>query len=226
MSARLAEPPTDGCTFWRTELRYDARAHFEWLLYELNAGDVLYRLRDEGTASRLAGLAWRELAAHELESNAGDAARARRYAGRARKRIESLLPASLKPLVPFIVLDVQRTMEVEIGPGRALRSDWVDDLQNLCRRRHAGEALSKWDRDRLAHRLAAINPSFVKVYAALPGGVAPLGLEHAAINATAAAGGSWTVVASAAGYLPVGRAEAVAPGRVAVEPRFTFTREV
>lgn len=205
------------CAFRENDLRHDARWWLRWLRDELKRSEVLPRLRDDGSRARRNGLPWREYAPHELEALAGDRARAHDYAGHARKRIEALLPPRLKPLAALWILDVRDTLEVELGPSRALTAEQAEDLESLARLRLRGEALTSAERKRLAYRLAAIDPASVRVRAT--GGS---DLTHAALDATAAAAGSWRVVPSAAGYLPVGEARLVDKGRVALAPGFTF----
>jgi hypothetical protein len=143
-----------------------------------------------------------------------------------RRRIESLLQPKLKPVAPLLVLDRLGTLDIEIGSSRALRPDQVEDLHDLCRRRHrGGKALSSSERERLPLLLASIDPASVRFFAVAAPGVRVTDLAYAAVNATAAYAGSWSVVGSAAGYLPVGKGEPSGDGRVAVEPTFTFVRQ-
>lgn len=199
-------------------MRYDARAHWRWIAETVELHELLLELRVPGERDRRRGLPWRELAAHEVRVLAGDQARAEDYAGRAR-RIEAVLPPALRPFVSLLVLNVDPPLV--IGASRRLPQRDVARLHRSCRSRLLGKALTDTDSKWLRRKLTAIDPT--DAYLKIDTGQLELG-HVAAVNATAAAAGSWVhTVASTAGYLPVGQVVERERGR-AVAPSFQFKR--
>src|SRR6266571_5367078 len=104
MNRRKAQDEQGVCTKRNAQRRLNASWWFEWVQEQLEWQDALSFLRWRGKAPRVKGLPLREYAASEVEALGGDRDRARRYASVGR-RLEKVLPASLRPLVALLVAD-------------------------------------------------------------------------------------------------------------------------
>lgn len=208
MPFRKAQAEREACT------KRNAEWWWHWICEQPEWIGALQVLQEDGAVTRKRGLPWRELAAHEVERLAGDQARARKYASRAR-RLEKVLPPRLRPLVELAVAG-GAWLSVDIPPSRPLPETDVQRLQAICLRTLSGDPVGRTDGQWRDRKLRSIDPPrHVHVSASLGSLAGPV-----AVHATALESGRLVVGASQAGWLPVGF---VTPSRAAGSPGFRPT---
>ena len=205
------------CTSWDGQFR-DGITATEYLTALRTTDEwreLVGMLKRAGWTDRHETLAWRELGLRSAELISSD--RGRRYVSMHR-RLGSVMPRSLRPLVEVLVVDSGAPIVIAAGarikdPKRACR------LLDCAVRRLSGEGLLSGDRKFMARALETLDPRGGCYFVAEPRhGRAISKGDEVAYSATHAALGSWVAHHPCAGFPLAGVVASVGPNRVVISP--------